>query len=188
MRNLEQITTHVEDGLDRLLQQFKNDKQLNAFLTLQLQRAQDFHNVVYGMIAARYLANAENWILEQWGAAVGEPRPEYGAAATDDDAYRTLIYGRIAINHSHGTIPDLLNILGVLGGTARRIYEDFGPSITVNLNQGDLLIACDCLRVILAQAKAPHGLNITAHTDTPFGFDDDPSAFGFDNGEIGEGI
>jgi len=188
MNGVTQITDHAEAAFNRLLQQFRDGGNFGEMAQTFAARYQGLEDALISLIEGRYLANATGETLSQIGELVGEPRPSYGDAATDDDSYRVLIYGRIAANTSQGRIEDLVRILGALNCTAIRIYQVYPASITVNFIGNELLNGTERVRDILTLAKASVSMDITNQTESPFGFAGDLSAGGFGVGEIGEAI
>lgn len=188
MRNLSYISTHADDGANRILTSLRGDN-FEGFLRVFLQRYQGVEDTAYSLIQGRYLSDATGFTLEQIGLKVGQPRPKIGAAATNDNAYRILIYAKIAENISYGTLPDLYNILGSLQLERVKIFPVYPASLTINFISNSLTLTCGCIRAIIARATPPvTAIDITQHSAHPFGFEGDNSAFGFDDGEIGEGV
>lgn len=188
MRGLTQITDHGEAAFERLPQFFKDGGNFGQAVRVMAERWNRVEQELFNVMIGRYLANATGATLDMIGADVGEERPLTGDAATDDDAYRVLIYGRIGANRSHGTRPDLLRILGSLQVGQPRIYSVYPAAITVNFIPTDLLAGTTYARSILEIAKASVAMDITQHSDSPFVFEGDVSGYGFDAGELGEGL
>jgi len=188
MRGLTQITNHGEAAFERLPQFFKDGGNFGQAVQVLAERWNRVEQELFNVLIGRYLANATGVTLDQIGHDIGEDRPLSGPAATDDNSYRVLIYGRIGANISHGTEPNLLRILGALGVGKPRIIPVFPASITVNLIPTALLEGTNFIREILTMAKASVAMDITQHSTAPFGFEGNLDAFGFDDGEIGEGL
>ena len=185
MRNLVQITTHVEDGLARLKQQFQQDGSFKELIRLYLTRIQALEYALFALYLGRFLAFAVGQMLDYIGTIVMLPRP---TLSTPDTEYRVLLYGRIAALNSNGTLPNLLGILGTLQATNRKIYQNFPASLTINFTPSSIITEYTSIRTILETSSAAVDLNICAHLDGAFGFSDDPTALGFDDGTIGEAI
>lgn len=185
MDNIEQITDHEIAGERRLLSQF-HGSQFQTFCGIWFDKIQAIEDVLYPMIQAKYLAYATGQTLEYLGELVGMPRPIGGLAASDDEIYRALIYGKIAANVSWGTKQDIYDIVGALQGTSIKVYNVYPAAVTVNYIASTVIDDCSCIRDILESATHPIEFDITAYTETPFGFSDDSTAYGFDVGEIGE--
>lgn len=188
MDNLTPSTTIAAEGVALLLSQFRSQGNVPDFLQAFLDEVQAAETAITGPYADLYLATATGWALDQLGELVGMPRPTHGAAATDDAEYRVLIYGQIAANVSHGTLPDLYNILRSLGLTSVRLFEVYPASLTVNYVGTPTVDDCGCVRAILERATPPIELDITSHSEAPFGFEGDRTAYGFDEGELGDSL
>jgi len=184
MDNLTQITDHGGAARLRLYDQH----QCGDFADLIEARAGRFQALetgAYDLIGARYLSVAADQLLSDIGAIVGEPRPTTGSEATDDDLYRVRIYARIAINISEGRAIDVYGLVTVLGGGSPRIMDNYPAGAVINYTYSSVINDCACIREILEEATASVSLDITEHTDTPFGFAGDASALGFGAGNIG---
>jgi hypothetical protein len=186
MDNLTQITDHVEAGGKRLLAQFW-DTQAQTFDQVMFQRYQDLEDIIFEMMGAKYLSAATGFTLEEIGDLVGYPLPAGWDSTADANDYRALVYGQIAANVSYGTKSDIYDILGALETTDRRVYNLFPRSIHVDFIASEIISDCACIVDIIESATHRIEINVTAHTEGYFGFDDDPGALGFDEGEIGEG-
>lgn len=186
MDNLTQITDHVEAGGKRLLAQFW-DTQAQTFDQVQFQRYQDLEDVIFAIMGAKYLSASTGHALEELGDLVGYPLPAGFDSVTAANDYRALVYGQIAANVSYGTKSNIYDILGALGATDRRVYNLYPRSIHVDFIASEIIDDCACIVDIIESATHPIEINVTAYTEDYFGFDDDPNALGFDEGEIGEG-
>lgn len=162
--NITEITTIVADGQARQLAQFK-DTNVQTVLGILLRQVQELETAIVQGLAKTYLANATGWILEQWGKIVGEIKPAYGDAATDDDVYRGLIYARIAINNSLGTLPDVYKILRLLQASQPKVREVYPATDQIEYT-GTPYISGSQLRDVLELATAPIAFNITEYPET----------------------
>lgn len=186
MRNLTYVTTHVEDGLRRLKEQFRKPGNFREFIRFYLTRIQELEDVFFTLYLKASIDAAEGELLDFLGRWAGIDRP---SISTPDEVYRVLIYGRIAANNSTGRYRDIDGILGILQAVNRAVYPNFPASLTINFTPSDLIFDLVNIRRILEQATLSVELNITAHAASgAFGFSDDADALGFDEGIIGEGI
>lgn len=121
-----QITTHVDDAIDRLIEHFSGpDKPvLNGLLTTYAQGIQDLEDALWAMIYGRLLIAAPGQAhgavgvhLDTIGRLIGAPRE-----GLDDDTYRVLLLLTIRVNRSFGTTVDLLEIARLAIGDA---YGEF---------------------------------------------------------------
>jgi|SRR3989344_2371633 len=184
MDNITEITTIVEDGSKRPLAKLQKATKFMAVLQAFLAELQELETAIIATISARYIANAIGWQLDQTGKLVGRPRPAYGPAVTDDNAYRALVYAQIAANTSSGMESNVLGLLGALQTGDPHVYDVYPAAIVINYQPTPLINSAD-MRDILMQTKAPVAMDISEHTDQPFGFLGDGGAFGFDEGQIG---
>lgn len=119
---LERVTTHVEDGLDLLLDQFKGKPRLRGWLASYLRQVQLLEDAIYDVIVARMIARAVGDQLDQIGRLVGERRLD-----RNDTIYRVFIRARILTNRSNGTAPELLAILA-LTTAVHFVFGDYQPA------------------------------------------------------------
>lgn len=182
------ITTHKEDSISNLIFDFKKEiLDIKEIVSIDGDRFQTLENTLYDIYLSQFIDFATGISLEIIGKEVGEPRPISGDAATDDDIYRYLIKARIAANRSNGTLPEIYNILGLLGATD--IISNDVPNAALQLYiKGDLLLPLEDILKTLIGATAPISLEITEYSDMPFGFIEDPKSYGFDEGELGDSI
>lgn len=179
MNNLTQITDHSTAEARRLIDHFKggNFEELVEGLG---GRWQELENALWAIITGRYIANATGETLRNIGTDVG-----VDAVYTTDDAYRVLIYAKIAENRSTGARADVYNVLSLLQLEEIKVIDVYPASITVNYIPSPITLTCACIRMILESATLPIAMDITSHGDTGFGFMGDTSAYGFGAGELG---
>lgn len=104
-----QITTHVQDALNRLLEQYKYQPAVIGFLTAFLQHVQKLENALYPLDQYRQLMFAYGLQLDKLGEVIGQPRN-----GLDDAEYLILLLGTIAENNSDTTAPSMLTIVQTL--------------------------------------------------------------------------
>ncbi len=184
MRNLSYITTHAEDAGARFTAALRGGN-FERFAETFAARYQGLEDVAYSLIDGRMLQFATGATLDAIGAKVGQTRLPGQA----DAVYRVAIYGKIAENISYGTLPDLYNILRSLQLTRVKIFPVYPASLTVNFVSNSLVLTCACIGSILRRATPPVTIiDITQHSENPFGFEGNIRAAGFDAGELGEGV
>lgn len=186
MIDIPEITTYADDAVGRMLQQFQYSPGPEEMLRLLVEPLQEAERQAHVLMWAYSVGNATGQLLSWIGKLHGEPRPTSGMAASDDNSYRVLIYARIAANTSHGTLPDLYNLLRALQLIDVRIYEDARAHLTINYINNSLTLTCNCVSHIIKSAKLPVTISVVQHSASPFGFEGDATAFGFDVGEYGE--
>lgn len=181
MENISLNPNVVDDGVGLLLSQFRDQGNVSEFIAGFLSEVQAAESAIVPAIEASYIQNATGWALTQIGRLVGVERGLLG-----DNAYRVLIYAKIAANTSYGAIPDIYNVLRSLGLGSVRVYSKYPASITVNYIPNNLTLTCACVRHILESTTPPIAIDISEHSDTPFGFEGDPTAYGWGVGELGK--
>ena len=103
---LVQKTSQVADGLNRRLQQYKEDKPvLESVLTALLEQIQDLEDATYAIIDARAIAICTGQQLDNLGTIVDLARE-----GRDDDEYRTLLYVKIGQNTSQGAGEKIISV------------------------------------------------------------------------------
>jgi hypothetical protein len=131
-----QITNHVQQGLNQLLEQYKYRPQYVSFLTAFLQHVQKLENALYPLDQYRQLLFAYGQQLDGLGEIIGQPRN-----GLPDNEYLVLLLGTIAENNSDTTAPAMLNVVQTLfqatnvfiktpnsagGGAEKPLWESFG--------------------------------------------------------------
>lgn len=187
MTELTQITNHVEEAQAKLLYQFRTASESPNMMDLiecLISEIQELENVFFDILVYRTLANATGQTLNYIGENVGLPRTVSGPDASDDNIYRQLIRAKIAENVSEGTGPDLKQILQIFAATEILSFDI--PHATKEYNiKGDFIVDLSYIKNGIIKGSLPVAINLSSYTDHPFGFADDPTAFGFGEGELG---
>lgn len=118
------ITTHVEDALARLPEDYRQPVR-QALLTALVRPLEELEQAAYDMTLWRDLATAAGVQLDVLGAILALPR-----AALSDEDYRRLLRVQILILHSDGLPEALLTILrGWLNiKPGHLVYREFPPA------------------------------------------------------------
>lgn len=134
-----EITTHVADALNRLLQQYRGLPNMTALITALVDQVQDFENAAYPVDAGRQLFNGTTY------PAVGAQLDGIGQLVNvarnglTDAEYLILILGTISENFSDGTWTSILNIISILTqSTDITVFEHFPASIAIMLEGPNL--------------------------------------------------
>ena len=176
---------HIQQGLSRVISQYRNKPKWMILWACYLQQVQYVEDAVHAVVAIWRLDTATGWRLDVLGSLVGQPR-----IGETDAIYRTYIQARIRANRSRGRIADLTGIadllipgyvyddtLGVTGGDVRfRYYSE-----TANQAEMQAVLA-------LLQRAAPAGVRVwlewSASADDAFllaaasdATDDEPNGF-----------
>lgn len=180
------ITDHEVAAKGRLAHQFRKPN-IEALVGVTAARMQALEDAIWPLIEDRALPSAVGSLLDLIGAIVGQPRSVSGPDATDDEVYRGLIYARIAINTSYGRPEDVYSLLRLLGVTAAWINEPGCYTMQIHY-KGTLLVDDDGLLAALTAATGPVTLDVVDYDIDAFGFDGDPDALGFDDGELSRSV
>lgn len=181
---IEKKTTHVQEALQTLIEQFKNKPNLTALITSYVNRIQELENIYYDLYTGRQIDNAIGVQLDGLGSIVGEERQ-----GRDDDDYRTAIKVRIKLNNSRGTTEDILDILiAALGNIAIEITDYYPAGFIVeildDIDPGSF--NAELLKSFIDDAKPTAVASaLEYHPEDPFQFD---SGLGFDQGHWGGAV
>lgn len=130
---LSKITDHAERAKARLLEQYRNQPKLVAFVGEMAGRVQDLEDAVYDLVAQTAVSTAVGIWLDRLGAIVGEER-----GAEGDVLYRRYILARVVANRSLATLEDIVKVIDAGMGFAVpgvSILELGRASMQVDLNR-----------------------------------------------------
>lgn len=175
---LTRIDTHVEDGIDLLIDQYRDKPRIEALLTSYLTPCQKLENTFWDILEKRALDVATDAQLDTLGRLVGQPR----IGATDDD-YRAFIRTRIRANRSRGKSVDVIEVaILATGGDQRAIrYIEIYPATFII----DLVYYIDTLGISaqflhdIIEAAKPAGVDFALHFSQ---FEEDDGTFAFADG------
>lgn len=126
--------THLEEGLNRLILQYRNASNIKNILTIFLNRFQILENENFKFKGIFNLDNASGIALDRIGDIVSQERLGF-----EDDIYRYLIYGRIAINISGGTPENIINIYKLISSATTVRYDEIYPASMQIQSTGPIL-------------------------------------------------
>lgn len=135
----QRIPDHVQQALDRLLEQYKERPNIAAFYTAFIQQIQDEENAVYDLDGTRQLYNGTTY------PAVGEQLDGIGAIVginrngLDDASYLVFILGKIAANFSDTTSPTIELIADIFFQPSELVLHNFYPA-EVDLEMAGILL------------------------------------------------
>lgn len=119
---IERIISHVGDGLDRLLTQYKGRPRLKGWASAYLRQVQVLEDAAYDVLIARMIDNAIGVQLDVIGRIVGEFR-----SGRVDTVYRRFLRARIRINRSQGNTQDVLDVLAIITSTPL-FFTEYQPA------------------------------------------------------------
>lgn len=111
MSEVIKIENHVEQALERRLEQYVGKVNLQKFIEIETEEFQELEQLFFDLRDKRLNINdAEGVQLDNLGAMVGQK----DRLGFDDDFYRILIQARIGINVSNGEPERIINTLKLL--------------------------------------------------------------------------
>lgn len=120
---LTEITTHVEDALGRLLEQYKGKARFEAIVTQFGLRTQTLESVFAALFNERSLTASVGAQLDGLGQIVDQPRN-----GLTDEIYRIRLFAKIAQNVSKSTPEDLIGIFKLLMQANKVYYYEVYPA------------------------------------------------------------
>lgn len=119
---------HVEDGLSKFIELFKDRPNFANYLTsflLEIQEIEDAINAMHGITLMTATGNQ----LDQYGALVNTPRD-----SRDDADYLVAILVAILLRSSSGTMEEVLTIIDTLtGGLVTETTEYYPASFIMQI-------------------------------------------------------
>jgi len=180
-----QFTTWKEKALSFLPSFFKQDsapKSLKVFIEIAGDMIQEIEDQVPLIIAQSYITNATGIHLNRIGKLL-----EVERGINNDNVYRALLLAKIVSNRSTGVINDVYSIMSILGDTTPFTADAYPATFILQSQQSKIPdITPDLLMKIIRSASLSISLYVATYSDTYFGWDDDPNALGFDEGELAE--
>lgn len=136
------INNHVQQALNRFMQQYRGFPVFAALMTAFVQQVQEAEDAAYATCGAQQLWNGTTYPsvgaqLDGIGEIVGQERD-----GLDDSEYLIFILGKIAENYSDTTIPTLLSIAVLLfQATYPQMLQLFPASVAFQVSSDALLPA-----------------------------------------------
>jgi hypothetical protein len=123
-------TEHENEGVARLLEQFKNKPRIESIVRALMGQVQDLEDALMTALLERFLADTTIGVqLDGIGQIVGQAR-----SGLSDDDYRVYLRARILINLSDGQPEELITILQtMLSGSDVEIIETFPAELRILL-------------------------------------------------------
>jgi hypothetical protein len=124
------IDSHIEDGLARLISQYKGKERIEGFISSFIRPLEALETGLISTLNNRWVNTAIGKQLDLLGSIVGE-----GRRGQTDEEYRIKIIIRIAINTSKGTPEGTIAIFAlVTGATIVNLYEYFPGVVELYAN------------------------------------------------------
>lgn len=118
-----QITTHSQDAIKRLIQQYRESITVHGLITPFVDQIQDLENALFPFFTAYGIDTAVGEQLNNLGEIVGEPRN-----GLSDDAYRIQIKAKIIKNIYEGEPNTMILIFQSLTGANVVILNELYPA------------------------------------------------------------
>jgi len=121
----------IEQGLSRLITQFKDKPRFTALLAAILREDQQIEDATFGLlVCALNNPNISGVTLDTIGKIVGQPRQ-----GQTDQQYIPYLQARIKTNLSDGTVETLLAITVFLVGTSSPIlFREFVKAVEIEVD------------------------------------------------------
>ncbi|HVJ27422.1 MAG TPA: hypothetical protein VM493_07750 [Vicinamibacterales bacterium] len=176
---LSAITNHVERGLSRLIDQFKDKPRLESWISSYLEEVQELSDAAWQVLVTRLIDDAEAEQLTTLGRLVGQTR-----TIDDDDRFRVLVRARIAVNQSRGRWDDILRIANLLlGDTEYTLTAHFPKALVLTIEEPIDFIPT------LEQSMLSEAVSAGERIDVHFHADDSDELFRLGEGPgWGEGL
>ncbi len=170
----QQISDHTDQGLAKLLEQFREKPYLEALLKSYLDQIQKLENAIWEVILIRGIDASEGVNLDHIGRVVGRARLGLG-----DVDYRLALKAQIRINRSSGTPEDMIDVTRLSIPTTQDFtYDEAYPATIVIEVLGQSLFTILVLLDNLVRAKKG-GVRLLLETsieEDAFTFSEDDSA------------
>lgn len=181
VKELEPIN-HSETFVSKILEQYKNDLLLRSLLESFIEPMSDLEDQLTLFKNSLTIDVAEGVNLNKIGDSLNvSQRP------SDDDIYRSLLFGFVSVYNSNGTPKDIVQALSnmIPGGIVEIIenYEYYPATVEVRVVGNDLTNDWNFIfRALILTVAA--GIKVVLTFLNPskgyFGFENDPGALTFD--------
>lgn len=184
MSNVTEKTNRVTEAQDSLIDQFKDQTTIDAFVQAIVEQDQDLEASLFEVLNETTLANAVGQQLDNLGQVIGVERE----GKTDAD-YRIRLAAKIALNIGSGTLPQIIDIIvNIVDDPANTIIAEENYPAEVSFETQEAITNGEEIAAIVQEAK-PAGVGATFiwhESLNPFRFD--TAGQGFDEGEMGNAL
>jgi hypothetical protein len=164
------ITNYIERTVGLLIEQFRREKpRMVGVVSAVADQCQKIEDTLFDLLRFRGIQNATGAQLDRIGGIVGLSRTGV------DDQYRSDLYFQIAINTSHSTPEDLIQILQkVTKATTIDYIESYPAGVVMTINKALAPIPSNILIQIRRVKPGGVRLNLTFNDSSiPFIFGQD---------------
>lgn len=167
------ITNHIEQALERLLEQYKGKIRIEGLISALVEQIQDLEDVVFDLPEDLTIETASGIQLDLIGTIVVQDRLGFS-----DDVYKALLRAKIGENVSTSTPEDIIDVTKLLTGATLVHFQEYFPAgygISINISVDPSLIDFFYRRI---DRVDPAGVRLEAlicfDPDEPFAFDGAP--------------
>jgi hypothetical protein len=96
---------HLQGALDVLLSQYREGDRIMALVGALVAGIQEMEDTTFDVLVGTPLTVAGGGTLDQWGLVLDEARE-----GMDDNAYRDVLFAKLAALRSNGSVPDVLKV------------------------------------------------------------------------------
>jgi hypothetical protein len=185
---VDKILDHKEQAIENLRQQYKGRDKIKGLMDGIIQEIQNLEDIFIELRDERTLYIATGAQLDAWGTVLNQKRN-----GLDDNAYRLILLGQVAVNVSKGTPEDMISVFMIFTNPDYISFNEIYPaSMQLTTVGGEAIGSVEDIKAALRRA-APAGVSIDLFMTAPgnpfvFADDPDPNGRGFgdlDNPDVG---
>lgn len=180
MANASQISNHVQQALNRLLEQYKESPNLKGLLTSFIEEIQNIEDMNFDLLTNRTLDNATGKTLDNIGSIVGVSR----RVGESDANYRTRIREGIFKNRAQGTVEILIEVVQLFTDATVIIYSE-GAEASFAFWINDQAMTADEIDALYEGLRTAKAAGVKIEGVTAF---DDGDAFAMDGTALEKGF
>lgn len=179
------IVDHVDRAIANLISMFDQADDFQSLVAVFVEQVQVLDNLFFSLIVDRMLSSAVGEGLDEYGRLLNEPRQGF-----IDSEYRDLLRARILTNLAEGEIERIISVLTLLTSAVRVLYMPTYPAAYIVQYERDGYTTPGYRNKIREQiisiTPSGVGVNIVEGALGSFGFEDDDTALGFNEGPWAE--
>jgi hypothetical protein len=120
---IDHITTHVENALARLPEQYKNSPNLKTLISCVIEEIQEIEDLAFDFYKNGWVETGVGDILDMWGKILGEDR--FGRI---DANYRAALLTRIQMNRAGGQAGAIMRAIRNILNPKTILWTDLYPA------------------------------------------------------------
>lgn len=180
---------HTDAALDRVLEQYKEQPNLERLLRIFVARWQSLENLLQAILEFHLLDVATGWLLAVYGRLLDLPR----RPGWTDDQWRLFLRLKIRALKSSGTADELLAIANIIrdfvgsSGTVR-LFPEYPKAYRIELPDVPASLHDITLEILQLATAAPERIVLVFFTTgAGFAFRGPGTTYGFGHGRFGAG-